>query len=77
MNMVTHIIIEDFLSDSSDVTMEVACVDCGKRKTFTVSKAGYDLWVKGEPASLALVEVPVGQRQMLVTQTCLVCLDKL
>lgn len=75
--MVPHVTLDDFLDDSTDITVEVVCVDCKRTKTFTVSKAGYDCWVKGDLIQRAMPEVPDADREILISQTCGDCFDKL
>jgi hypothetical protein len=74
---VPHQIIEDFLDSSDQVTIEVACTCCNQTKTLQVSKRGYDRWVKGELIQNAIPEVPFNDREILISQTCSDCFDRL
>lgn len=74
---VNHVTVDDFLDSSEQVTIQVTCTDCKETKTFQVSKSGYDRWVKGELIQNALPEVPFDEREILISQTCSQCFDKL
>lgn len=75
--MIPHCTMEDFLSDSDEITVEVLCLACKKPKRFVVPKSGYDAWVKGALIQRALPQVPEGEREMFISQTCGPCFDKL
>lgn len=74
---VDHVTVDDFLDSSDQVTIQVSCIDCKQPKAFQVSKQGYDRWVQGELIQYALPEVPFAEREILISQTCSDCFDKL
>ena len=59
--------------------MEVTrkCLVCRKVKVIEVSAKGYSNWKHGMPIQQALPEVNADDRELLMTEICGACYDKL
>jgi hypothetical protein len=68
---------EDFLSDDGKVTIEVVCIQCRKPRAFEVTKEGYDAWVNGAHIQNDMPSVPEDDREILISQVCGPCFDKM
>ena len=64
----------------SETTIEILtprCPLCGARRTLTVSREGYFLWLHGTLIQYALPELSLDDRERLISGTCRSCWGKL
>lgn len=68
---------ETLSTQDSKTIISATCVDCGKTQQFEVATAHYDAWSNGALIQNALPEVPLEQREILISGMCSVCFDLL
>jgi hypothetical protein len=57
--------------------MKITCVECRKPVEFEVDELGIAAWRHGDLIQHALPDLPASLREMLITQICPICFDKL
>lgn len=58
-------------------TLHLRCCHCGVEQSFDVISADYDNWQAGELAQNAFPYLSPGQREMMISQTCDTCWDRM
>ena len=58
-------------------SVEVPCGDCGKNKSFIVNDADLIAWHEGKHIQDAMPYLTAEQREMLISDTCQECWDKM
>jgi hypothetical protein len=53
------------------------CLVCGKQNVLSVPKDGFDAWTAGAFIQDAFPNMPVDERELLLTGTCAPCWDTL
>lgn len=67
---------QDFLTDA--VTVRVRCIDCGETTTISdIPEKEWTDWRKGGLIQNVMPSVAKDSRELLITQTCSKCFDKL
>lgn len=59
------------------ITLSVKCYICGKEQLIEVSKEGYEKWKAGALIQEALPSLSPDKRELLISNTCPACWDKL
>jgi hypothetical protein len=59
------------------MTIAIKCVECGKVVEFEVDEVGLEAWYNGALIQQALPDLPASLREMLITEICPACFDKL
>ena len=60
-----------------DLEMRVNCRMCGKEYKIHVTKSDYDRWQNGEVIQKAMPYLVVEDRELLISQTCGTCWNKM
>jgi|JI10StandDraft_1071094.scaffolds.fasta_scaffold620408_3 hypothetical protein len=63
--------------DSNTITIEATCGMCQQTKTLTLPASGWIAYKSGVLIQRALPSVSEGDRELLISQTCGPCFDKL
>lgn len=63
--------------DSSTITIEATCGMCKQTKTLILPASGYAAYKRGMVIQRALPSVSEGDRELLISETCGPCFDKL
>lgn len=58
-------------------TLTIACCHCGVEQSFDIFSVDYDDWQAGELAQIAFPYLSPGQREMMISETCDTCWDKM
>jgi len=53
--------------------IKIPCTTCGKHVTIRVSEKSLEKWLKGAHVQDAMPELPPGEREMFISQTCDKC----
>lgn len=61
--------------DADTCTVSVRCLSCQAKETFNVSYKAFVAWERGELIQEALPELSLGQREILISNTCGECFD--
>ena len=59
------------------ITVEATCMMCRKTKALKLPASGYAAYKSGVLIQRAMPTVPEGDRELLISQTCGPCFDKL
>jgi hypothetical protein len=59
------------------MTIAIKCVECSKLVEFDVDEQGLEAWYNGALIQQALPDLPASLREMLITEICPACFDKL
>ena len=63
--------------ENNTITIEATCMMCQKTKELKLPASGYAAYKAGMLIQRAMPSVPEGDRELLISQTCGPCFDKL
>ena len=63
--------------ENNTITVEATCMMCQQTKTLQLPASGYAAYKAGMLIQRAMPSVPEGDRELLISQTCGPCFDKL
>jgi hypothetical protein len=58
-------------------TIAIKCLECKKLVEFEADEVGLEAWYNGALIQQALPDLPASLREMLITEICPACFDKL
>ena len=56
---------------------KIRCIHCKKEYTVSFTEEGYKNWAAGMVIQKAMPEVPVADRELLISHTCGECFDEI
>jgi len=56
--------------------IEKTCIFCGKTKEIHVNQQAYEKWQEGALIQNAMPDLPIGDREMLISSICEPCFDE-
>lgn len=59
------------------ITIPKVCIECKAHIRVVVDSFGYSKWIRGTPVQIAFPELDVDKRELLVSNMCGKCFDKL
>lgn len=65
------------MSEMKQLVLQIKCIECGSVHRLNVSKQGYEMWQDGALIQGALPELSPSERELLISQICCDCFDKL